>query len=254
MAFNRENNLSNPNTGALFCFDFDETISSKHVHNSIMRAHLSRGTDDQQWEVIKNIKPRGSASEWKALFEKLITDGHQVAILSYSQFPRIIDRYLKEIIGLEKEILDQIFVNSWLPDDQNSGKNKHIRQAIDYFHRDTTDKNIVLVEDSIENLKMAKQGLHKDGAILAPKNASDSDPNDSKLYLTAPHIAEVARLSEQLKNEIAVAAKANVASQDPKKFYGAESGMTTFDNSVDTDDVLKNAADNKSTFTITKTS
>jgi hypothetical protein len=195
-----------PLVGALFTFDFDKTISGEHMHNAMCDAGVDSRSDEDQWNLCaKNIEPRGSAAEWKTLFEKLIADGHQVAILSFNDFPRMVQRYLREKIGLSEETLGKMFLNCWLPDDENIGKNQHIDQAVAHFQRDKADRNIILVEDSTDNLRIATAAgkLHANGAVIAPTGPQDEDPKNPEAYLTAPHIAQVTRLSEQFKNEIA---------------------------------------------------
>lgn len=189
--------------GALFALDLEDTISSKCLI-------CPDGLDSKsQWEKVKNIEPRGSADEWKKIFEKLDADGHQIAIVTFNKSKELVHRYLQEKIGLSNELLGKIFLNCWLPEDESIGKNQHIAQAIEHFKRDKTNTNIILVEDRFEHLEIAKHAglLHKDGAVLAPKNQEDRNPLDLKSYISTPHLEKIRDLSNQLKKEISASNK-----------------------------------------------
>lgn len=167
-------------TRALFCIDFDKTISSKHTHNIINNG----GADDEQeqWDLVKDIPPIGEAKEWKKLFKTLHEDGHNIAIVSFNQYAHIIRRYLKEVIGLDKNFLrEYVNVESFIPEDQ-SNKKEHIQRANAKLN--TPAEDIVLVDDTKSNIDHA----------VAEKHRVITASADGK------HINEMLRLSKKIKN------------------------------------------------------
>jgi len=199
-----------PQESALFAFDFDETITSRHVYFAIVAAKLksTRGVDltDQQYAIASTIEPRGSAAQWRELFEKLIADGHKIAIVTYNPFELVVQRYLKEKLGLSDDVLEKISFNCIHHNAKYLGKDRQIAAAKAHFEIDD-NRNIILVEDDITNLLRARiQGM---SIVLAPTNPEDADLRSNlKTYLTAPHIAQVAKLSDTLK--VVLAASSDV--------------------------------------------
>lgn len=146
----------------LFIIDFDLTITQEHVHNllfqAIYRGFIGEDDLEAQWEHVKNVPATGSEKQWKALFEKLIHDGHFVAIASFSAHKPIIERYLREKIGLDKDVYQKIFVESWLPENPyKADKSEHILNVIKHFNFQGKPANIVLIDDSGVNLAAARK-------------------------------------------------------------------------------------------------
>lgn len=187
--------------GILFAFDFDLTITSQQTHNIIYKNRLDRADKDEQWKVVQPIEPRGEAQQWRILFQDLIDNGHQITIISYNNFPDIVGRYLRDKIGLSEDVLNKIYINCWMPDDMEFGKNIHIQQSLKHFGSKLSNSKVVLVEDSKYNLQMANKAnlLIKNGSILAPITEADICPNNPNIVNSAPHIKQVMELSLSLK-------------------------------------------------------
>lgn len=171
---------------AYFAIDFDRTIASRQTHSLIAENIVSIGTDpEQQFKAIESVKPIVSAETqktWRDAFEAILQDGHQVAIVSFSNFPVIL-RYLKECVGLPQEMLDQIKIVSWLPKNKKLGKNEHIKQALKESKYTGADDTVVLVDDDKNNIILAQKCGYQ--GILADETGSQID--------------EIIKLSKQLK-------------------------------------------------------
>ncbi|MFT4058033.1 MAG: hypothetical protein QM652_00630 [Legionella sp.] len=218
----------------LFSFDWDETILSKHMNKIILQAFNIHNKKDIEamlalpnieekiWAIASQIEPRGKATEWKALFEKLIEDNHHISIATYGQFPELIRRYLKDKINLSEDVVSKIHIVCYMyPSDVGNGKNRHIEESIAHFKRDKNNTIVVLVEDSQENLDAAVSAgkLHPNGAVLAPKDEKDQSPTNPNMFITTPHISKVLELSEQLKKEISIY-QAVAKTQSEKSLFG----------------------------------
>ena len=180
---------------ALICIDFDETISSGHTHNAIVRAiNDAYAADfaknpsanikeiwaklladkDIHWNTAKGIPCVGKSGTWAAMLQILVNDGHQVAITSFNGFPHIIPRYLKGVLHLPDELIKKINIVSFTPEDQ-SNKNEHIEQAIKDAKLDGIDKKeVILVDDSERNVLAAKKAGYT--GIVAKTKLGDHIP------------------------------------------------------------------------------
>lgn len=150
---------------ALFIIDFDLTISQEHVHNllagAIVAGLIKANDTEAQWQFIKNVAINGTKERWKTFFETLLKDGHDVAIASFCDFKPIVERYLREKIGLDEATLKKIYIESWLPQNANSAdKTKHIENVIHHFNFQGKPELIVLVDDSKINCRAARAQNH----------------------------------------------------------------------------------------------
>ncbi len=184
-------------TKALFCFDFDYTISNKHTHNDMFKQFdIEMGNELKFWgenrkaceDFIRGIAPLGDAAEWKKLFENLVESRNFVAIVSFNVFGKeLIPFYLKEVIGLDDDFIrNHIKIVSFLPplEEQNS-KSKHIDQAKQELNlTDLSDDCVVLVDDDEKNIAAAKKAGNK--TIHVQRN-------------NAAHINTVLELSKTMK-------------------------------------------------------
>lgn len=182
-------------SAAVFLIDFDGTIASGHVHNTLVAAHDAGSVTkelESQWQYLKQLMeqegqhhPLGSAQEWKNIFETLLKDGHKVAVISFSLFPLVIHRYLSEVIGLSEEQSAQVYIYTRLPSNpKTANKNHHIQHALRHFEFHGDMANVVVVDDSSRNI----HGANDLGCTTIMANTGHS------------HLAEILALSEKLKS------------------------------------------------------
>lgn len=141
---------------ALITIDFDHTIVNGQTHMKIM---LSKETNkDRQWEQIKDFQVIGEPGEWKSILENLIKEDHSVCIVSFNNYGHIIPRYLQEKVGLSHEEVEKIKVISWLPPHpETANKNQHLRQAKKIMNFHGKNSQVVLIDDSKNNLDAARK-------------------------------------------------------------------------------------------------
>jgi hypothetical protein len=150
---------------ALFVIDFDHTLVDGHTHNTIARAILCQvvasDNEEAQWDLVKGMTALGGSDKWKAVFQSLFDNGHDVAIASFNSYKHVISRFLREKIGLSEHQISRIFINSRLPQNARAAnKNEHIEQIINHFYprfgeRPRRDQ-VVLVDDSDGNIFAAQ--------------------------------------------------------------------------------------------------
>ena len=171
----------------LFAIDFDLTLTTVHIHNMLSQAILvgivQKNDIEAQWQYVKHVLPTGTAVDWLRVITQLQNDGHYVAIASFGEFPLIIDRYLKEIIGV-----NDVFVESWLPEHlDQADKGQHIRNIMHHYQLDhLPPEKIVLVDDAEPNLRAAKAAGNRIVPVL---------PGDK----LGKHLEAMAALSKQGK-------------------------------------------------------
>lgn len=141
----------------LIIIDFDLTLTTQHTHNLIHHAIRSQqiAADDHEaaWQLLKAIPPTGSIQKWQQIFAAIKEKQHLVAIASFSEFPTLIQRYLREIIGVS-----DIMVESWLPQSIiNANKNQHIEYIMQRYNFSGPAENIILIDDDTNNRAAAKK-------------------------------------------------------------------------------------------------
>ena len=143
----------------LIAIDFDHTIVNGQTHMKIM---LSNETDkDRQWDQIKDFPVIGEPDEWKKILESLIKENHSICIVSFNSHEHIIPRYLQEKVGLSHENVAKIKVVSWLPKHpETANKNQHLRQAKKIMNFHGKNSQVILIDDSKNNLDAARKKKH----------------------------------------------------------------------------------------------
>lgn len=202
---------------ALFCLDFDKTISGGHTHNQMLGQFdwvdfSAASTEDPYlkcWDenrqdcedFIKAMPPTADAAKWKNVFETLVADGHACTIVSFNAFgKRLIPFYLKEVIGLSDDFIqNHVKIVSYLPSKEEQGdKSKHIAQAKQELKLEgLSDDRVVLIDDSYENIHAATTKGHK--TVHVKKN-------------DASHIEAILKLSKEMKS---IANKREVSAGNP---------------------------------------
>jgi len=191
---------------AIVCIDFDNTVVNGHTHNTITQkismekataqpnnqldvksANIPSETESdklKQWNLVKDFKPRVGAEDWKNLINKLIKEGHTVAMVSFNAFDHIIETYLERVIGLDPETMKKIIFNSWLPEEpEDSNKNKHIDEVV-MFAKDLNiefNDQVMLIDDTRRNTMGAKEDCNCAVVWANPADNNFFDEIDDKL-------------------------------------------------------------------------
>lgn len=172
----------------LLALDLDNTILNFHSHNdlchNIFKFKSGEATHKDILELLKiksqdGLKPFKHQKDMLALIKSALNDDHDVAIVSYTDFPQIISTLLEQL-GLNSEEVSKIYVRGGLPSRDNQekyGKQLHIEDALEHFGYQKSDHaKAVLLDDSWQNYALAEEQGFK--AVLAP---AEYEP-DSKEY------------------------------------------------------------------------
>lgn len=162
----------------LLALDLDNTILNFHSHNdlchNIFKFKSGEATSKDILELLKiksqyNLKPFKHQADMLALIRYALTKGHDVAIVSYTNFPEIIPTLLEQL-GLNPEEVSRIFIRGGLlsrTDQDIYGKQLHIEDALVHFGYQKSDHaRAVLLDDSWQNYALAEEQGFK--AVLVP--------------------------------------------------------------------------------------
>lgn len=137
---------------AVFLIDFDLTITSQHTHNLLEEAMEDpsiANDEEKQWEIFKAVLPVRSAEAWLNVFTDLQSHGHKIAFLSFSSYPALISRYIKEVI----KFTNPFALISWTPKNPSTAnKNQHVKQALTLLEYRPTDGDVVFIDDTERNI------------------------------------------------------------------------------------------------------
>jgi len=150
----------------IFIIDFDRTIANGHTHNTIARFYKtiqgpnpSWNAEEQQdqWNLVKHIPPITAGNlTWKTVIETMLNNGHQVAIASFSSYPHIIPQYLLQVIGLSADLVKQVHIEAWLPEQPaTANKNNHIMNVLQHFKFAGHKNQVVIIDDAKTNTDAA---------------------------------------------------------------------------------------------------
>lgn len=176
----------------LVCFDLDGTLVRGHLHNHLVTdckvvpgavpLHLIHAFLDAQETGLRYPQ------RLKETFEMLYTQGHAIAITTYSSFPEVVPVILTRI-GLAVDIIHLIHVVHGLPSKANRmGKNSHIAQARTHFQL-PEGTPCLLVDDDQSNIMWATKVGHL--TVLADDPDAPDDPSNCFLDEIAPMLASV---------------------------------------------------------------
>jgi hypothetical protein len=141
----------------LFCLDFDQTIVKGHFHNALSKKNCPYG-DPNNIKVIQSLLNSNTTGlknkiETKNFIQLSLSNGHKVAVTTYSLYPEVVNPTLKHM-GLSDSEINQVEIIAFLPKDQSIGKTGHIKKAMETFQ--ISDKSIVyLIDDSDNNCNVA---------------------------------------------------------------------------------------------------
>lgn len=163
---------------SLLIFDFDNTITNKHMHNAFSKEHKSDFNSGAEYAVTDNdiegfMKEKGGIKNeetLKSVLQSALSSGMEVNIASYTGYPNAVKRVVENHLGLSKKQAENISVFGGFPADYDTqlprsnvkeqqnqvGKNLHICRAIVEYknkHNGQLPKTVMLVDDSIDNIK-----------------------------------------------------------------------------------------------------
>ncbi len=172
----------------LLALDLDNTILNFHSHNDLCHNIFKFKSGEAQpkdiLELLKiksqnDLKPFKHQADMLALIQYALKNEHDVAIVSYTNFPEVIPTLLQEL-GLTSEEISKIFIRGGLLsriDQDIYGKQLHIEDALKHFgHLKSDHARAVLLDDSWQNYALAEEQGFK--AVLVP---AEYEPN-SKGY------------------------------------------------------------------------
>ncbi|GFR25746.1 uncharacterized protein TNCT_505911 [Trichonephila clavata] len=162
----------------LLIFDFDNTITNGHMHNTFSRLSKSDFvstqnnvvTDTDIKDFLKNTGGIKNEERLKSTLQFALSGGIEVNIASYTGYPNAVRRVAENHLGLSKEQADSVSVFGGFPVDYDTqlqeldvreqqsqvGKNLHICEAIVNYknnHNGRLPKTVMLVDDSVGNIK-----------------------------------------------------------------------------------------------------
>jgi len=168
-------NPSSPNSlDTVVCFDFDETLVNGHFHNALSQSGVYPGQGAKHVPELINAYGIKNREKLLQTFQTLISEGHNIAITSYTLYPEIVKPTLKAI-GLRDDQIEKIHVEGFLPKNQLQGKGEHMKKAMKHFGV-TNKAHALLVDDSENNIKKAKDEGYQ--SVNVPKT-----PNPNPEYL-----------------------------------------------------------------------
>lgn len=184
----------------LICFDFDKTMVKGHFHSyfynrvepnisepgvqtcidgkftNILTGAVSQGDKGASLQDINTLlqdEDHGPNNpiQLRESIRTALNMGHKVAITSFTLFPEVVIPTL-EAIGLSRQEIEQIYVVGGFPRDNdfNLGKIDHIQEAMKHFAITNKD-NVMLVDDTNNNLRIAKRNGFRNTVLVA----SDED-------------------------------------------------------------------------------
>ena len=160
----------------LFCFDFDETLTSEHILNA---------SQLQSPEALK------CGDGMRAFMQQALSDGHKIAITTRNNRENV-ERGLK-LLGLENSgVIIVTDADVGFPDPGHFGKNRHIEKAQQLAGEGYVP---VLVDDDEHNIERHNGlGLHvwqydAKADILPPEEVMAAHVNSLNRILASPENA-----------------------------------------------------------------
>lgn len=172
------------NGARLFCFDFDETITQRHMHHFLKTCGVKPGMPimNEIIEICLESCKLKNPDLTREAIKKIINQGDLAAIVSYNCYPDMINYTLKKL-GLSESELAKIRISTGFPTEEGSidptgrkkisyahGKELHIADCVAWAKEQgfsIANEDIILIDDDQKNIEIAKQHGHK--AIQVPK-------------------------------------------------------------------------------------
>lgn len=179
----------------LLALDLDNTILNFHSHNdlchNVFKFKPGEATPKDILELLKiksqdGLKPFKHQTDMLALIQYALSNNHDVAIVSYTDFPQIIPTLLEKL-GLSLSEISKIYIKGGLPtrvDQDKYGKQLHIEDALEHFGYEKSDHSqALLLDDSWKNYALAEEQGFK--AVLAP---GEYEPESKEYFKETKHI------------------------------------------------------------------
>lgn len=136
--------------------------SIPRIPNGVGTASETKNTlisEQDCWMYLKNfIKPIDTPENWQTLLTWILKHEGKIAILSFTQFPFIIERFLREILRLPEEVMKKIFICSRCPQNPDStDKTDYIKAALNHFNLTCASASVVFIDAFEKNLQAAKE-------------------------------------------------------------------------------------------------
>ncbi|WP_341751550.1 HAD family hydrolase [Candidatus Tisiphia endosymbiont of Piscicola geometra] len=156
----------------LLCIDWDGTIVKGFLHNALNATlNYQDCVDRFLADETKNWKNKELLVE---LFQKALTIGCHIAIVSFGSYPDWIKYALEQLLG--STLSKEIYVVSHPRRNDYEGKQEHIEEAKRHFGV-SENKKVVLIDDDLNNVNIAKkndmQGIHVKEGIEYLNEASE---------------------------------------------------------------------------------
>lgn len=156
----------------LLCFDWDKTIVKGSLDNALNATlNYQDCVDRFLADETKNWKNKELLVE---LFQKALTIGCHIAIVSFGSYPDWIKYALEQLLG--STLSKEIYVVSHPRRNDYEGKQEHIEEAKRHFGV-SENKKVVLIDDDLNNVNIAKkndmQGIHVKEGIEYLNEASE---------------------------------------------------------------------------------
>jgi hypothetical protein len=142
--------------------DFDETIAvasaEEFTPEASVASDYTQNSDNKTWGLPL---PIGSSEDWRNLFNNLVLNNKKVAIASFCPYEERVRNFLTYVLQLSEDVVKNIQLAVWYPEDANNGKRAHISRAMALCRLDSsnskTRKNVVFVDDNPTNIYLARQ-------------------------------------------------------------------------------------------------
>lgn len=237
--------------------DFDNTISSTHIHNLISKYLNSLGKDpkvralykqltdveakksddpeiqqyvDEQIIQLKQLirdkaQPIGGAEAWKSIFQAALVQNHPIAIATFNQFKPLLHFYFKDIIGLNDSQLQSLHIKVGDLNDERSElcKNNMLNEIMS--HPPFNPNNLTyFVDDAEKNLIAAKKITDK--TITTVLATGDAHITTLSNILKAPSKEQVLGSFEKKATQVITPASSATAmpEQTPKSATSLPAG------------------------------
>jgi hypothetical protein len=158
----------------LFCLDFDQTLVKGHYHNAMVKSKRPANHPDNKITIAGLLDDPNSGLKngeaAKQFIQLALSNGHKIAVTTYSKFPEVISPTFRKM-GLTEEEISQIVQVAFLPMDQRVGKGGHIEEAMQ--KTGVLDRaNVWLVDDSANNCNLARASGYKVVEVPEPADAA----------------------------------------------------------------------------------
>lgn len=201
--------VGNSNLEQLLIFDFDQTITNGHMHGSFSRSKkrdLNSGEKNAVTEQdIKDFLQRENSGiknkkKLECVLENALNQGMEVAIASFTSYPKAVEYVVKNHLGLTKEQAQSIKVvggmdSSFEQKGSKIRKNLHVLYLLKAYKkiRGTLPQEVMLVDDDNLNV-VCVNDFHKNVEELLAQDMN------SILKNIDPEIAKVDVSKEELKS------------------------------------------------------